>query len=184
MPLLLIPAIVLLAVAALLLLWPFALWQRYRQGSARRRALRWLARLNAWVLSVSTALFLAGTLIAGLVIDGALVHGLAGLLAGGVLGWVGIAVTRFEISPVAMFYRPNRWLVLGLTAVLVAKIALTLWQAARRLVGEAMPAAEPVWSALGGPAGLFAAGGLLIGYHLAYAWLLRARVLRYTLPGV
>lgn len=183
MPLLLIPAILLLAVAAMLLLWPFALWQRYRQGSARRRAVRWLARLNAWVLFVSTSLFLAGALVAALVVDGALAYALAGLLAGGVLGRAGIAITRFEISPAAMFYTPNRWLVGGLTVLLLAKLALTLWQALRRLGAEALPAAEPAWSALGGPAGLFAAGGLLIGYHLAYAWILRARVLRYTLPG-
>lgn len=181
MPLLLIPAILLLAVAAALLLWPFALWQRYRQGSARRRAVRWLARFNAGVLSLATAFFLAGALLGGFVVDGAVTHALAGLAAGGGLGLVGLWCTRFEINPVAMFYTPNRWLVLGLTVLVAAKLALTLWQAAARLSGATVPLEE--LGVLGGTAGLFAAGGLLVGYHLAYAWLLRARVLRYTLPG-
>lgn len=181
MPLLLIPAIVLLAVALALLLWPFALWQRYRQGSARRKAVRWLARLNAGVLSLATALFLAGALLGGFVVDGARGHALAGLLAGCALGVVGLWCTRFEITPVSMFYTPNRWLTLGLTALVAAKLGLTLWRAVAGASGAAAPL--ETWGTLGGPAGLFAAGGLLVGYHLAYAWGLRARVLRHTLAG-
>jgi len=47
MPLLLLPLLVVALVLLWLLLMPFALWQRYRTGRSRRRAVRWVVTLNA-----------------------------------------------------------------------------------------------------------------------------------------
>ena len=57
MPLLLIPLALLAIVMAWLLLMPLALWQRYRRGHARRRAVPWAIAVNAWLLLASVVLF-------------------------------------------------------------------------------------------------------------------------------
>src|SRR5690606_17232760 len=53
MPVLLLPALLLVMVLVWALLLPVALWQRYRRGRARRRATPWLVRANAWALLAS-----------------------------------------------------------------------------------------------------------------------------------
>ena len=55
MPLLLIPLLVMGAVALWALLLPFALIQRYRHGKARRRIQGWVVHVNAWLLLLSVA---------------------------------------------------------------------------------------------------------------------------------
>ena len=48
MPLLLVPLLILLLLLAWLLLLPLSLWQRYRFGKMRRRALPWLVKQNSF----------------------------------------------------------------------------------------------------------------------------------------
>jgi len=172
MPLLLLPLLVACLVLLWLLLVPLALWQRYRSGRARRRAVRWVATLNAWSLLLSAALFLAGAWVAGVWVDAALAHAGSGLVAGAALGLAGLALTRFENTAQGLFYTPNRWLVLALTLVVAARIAYGLYRMEQAWAGDAHAA----WLSQQGS--VLAVGGLLLGHYLAYAWGLRWRLRR------
>jgi len=170
MPLLLVPLGLVALLALWLLLMPLALWQRYRRGHARRRALPWAVRFNAWSLLVSALMLLASAAVIGAWIDAALRHTALGLLAGIATGIVGLWATRFERGPAGLFYTPNRGLALALTLVVAARVAFGLVH----LLSSWRGGATTDWIARQG--GLLAVGGLLLGYHLGYAWMLRRRL--------
>lgn len=170
--LLLLPLLVGALLALWLLLWPLALWQRYRAGRARRRAVAWLVRLNAWLLLGSTALFLGGAWLSGYWVEAALAYAAAGLAAGVLAGLAGLALTRFERGPQGLHYTPNRWLVLTLTLVVAARIGFGLL----RLVQAWWSDGHAAWLAQQGS--MLAVGGLVLGHYLAYAWGLRRRLRR------
>jgi hypothetical protein len=172
MPLLLLPLLVVALVLLWLLLMPFALWQRYRSGRSRRRVVRWVMTLNAWSLLVSVVLFFFGAWVAGYWVNAALAHAGAGLLAGMLLGVIGLALTRFETTSQGVFYTPNRWLVLALTLVVAARIGYGLYRMEQAWVSDIHAA----WLAQQGS--VLAVGGLLLGHYLAYAWGLRWRLRR------
>lgn len=172
MPLLvLLPLLVVCIVALVLALLPVSLWQRYRRGHSRRRAQGWVVGVGAWSALLALGLFAVSTAVAGVWVPDAAVHAVGGLAAGGVLGGVGLALTRFESADGQLHYTPNRVLVGLLTALVAARIAVSLWQAAH----VAGPASTAWWLQ---PATLFASGGALLGYAVAYAWGVRARLRR------
>lgn len=173
MPLLLIPLLLVAAVLLAVLLYPLGLVQRYRAGKARRRSWPWLAAANAWLLALSTLLFLAGAWVSGHWIAGALRFAACGVLLGVAIGIAGIWITRFEHSSDGAWYTPNRWLVLALTGLLAARIALGIWQAFRPVPAGAR---SPLVALLADHASLFGMAGMLLGYYLAYAWALRRRL--------
>ncbi len=73
-----------------------------------------------------------------------------------------------------MYYTPNRWFVLTLTTLVAARIALSFWQLWQR-----WQSSDAVgWHLLNEHASLFAVGGLLLGYYLAYTWGVCSRVAR------
>jgi hypothetical protein len=154
-------------VALWVLLLPLTLWARYRAGRARRRAQAWVVRANAWLLVVSLALFALSAWIAGHWAPQALRDAALGALGGGALGIVGLWLTRFEREAGALVYTPNRWLVLGLTGLVAVRLLAGLWLAWH---GDG---ASSGWLQAGS---LFAVGGVLLGYYLAYTWGLRARL--------
>jgi len=167
MPLLAL-AFVLLAPVLAIVLMPLTLVQRYRMGSARRRARGWVAALNVLGLALSIIGFLVGAAITDYWIPGAFVHALAGAAAGGVLGILGLLVSRWERAPDGLHYTPNRWLVLAITLVVAGRIAYGFWRAWHSgLHGIAAS----------GATGSLAAGGIVLGYYLAY-WLGVRRRLR------
>ena len=179
MPLLLLLPVLLLALLALaLLLWPLGLWQRYRVGRSRRRALSWLATVNAVGGAISLPLFVLGAWIGSHWIDGALANALAGLCAGVALGALGLRLTRFEAGESQLHYTPNPWIVLALTGLVAVRVLLGAWQAWHR-AWRGEPAPVP-WPWLADHASLLAMAGLLLGYHAAYAWGLRRRVRRHA----
>jgi hypothetical protein len=173
MPLLLIPLALLAFVLLWLLLTPLALWQRYRRGHARRRAVPWAVRINAWLLTGSALLFVLSTWLMGWWIEGALLHAMAGLGAGVVVGIVGLWLTPFQAEPAGLYYEPNRWLVLSLTLLVAARLVHGVWHATQLWHGDTGRAA---WLAQQG--GLLAVGGLLLGYYLAYTWGVWRRLVR------
>lgn len=174
MPLLLIPIGFALLVALWLVLLPLGLWQRYRRGRAQRRARPWSARLNLWSWALSVALFLSGSGLAGLWIEHAFMHAAAGALAGMLLGLVGWRLARVEPDGDGLRHTPNAVLVLALTLLLAARIAMGLWQLA-----HAGDTGAADW--LARQAGLLAVGGLLLGHQVGYAWVLhRALAQRRT----
>ncbi len=162
-----------LTVLALLLLWllllPVGLALRYRRGRARQRAFGWVVSSNAWLLLASAVAFLASAWISGVWIPHALKWAAVGLLAGLPLGVLGFCRTRFETSATLFHYTPDRWLALVLTGVVALRIGLGTWQGVARLRGTG----SADWSLDAGS--VFAVGGLLLGYHVVYAWGLRRR---------
>ncbi|KRG71546.1 hypothetical protein [Pseudoxanthomonas dokdonensis] len=176
MPLLLIPVLLLLAVLLLLLL-PLSLWQRYRVGRARRRTLGWLVALNAWLLLVSVPCFLLAAWLGTLWSVDALRDAGIGLVAGIGLGIIGLWLARFEHGDRHLHYTPNRWLVLALTALVCLRIAVGMWWAWQRASGTATATGD--WQLFVQGGGLWAVGGLLLGYATAFAWGVWARHRRF-----
>lgn len=174
MPLLLLVPLLVAAVFALwVLLLPLATIQRYRHGRARRRVQPWAVGANAWLLAVSALVFLASAWALGNWIPGALRDAVVGLAAGALVGMAGLRLDAFESTPKGFFRTPNRWLVLGLSLLLAARLALGIWLAWRDAAGSDAWA----WVTRGG---LLGVAGVLLGFALATAWGLRARMRRQT----
>lgn len=179
MPLLLaLPLALLVFIAILLMLLPLSLWQRFRSSGARRQARPWLVSFNLWSTGVSTGLFAIFAAIAGFWWPGAWAYAGLGWIIGLALGGLGHVLTRFEAGPQTLFYKPNTWLVLALTLMVVVRLVAGLvqgWQAS--VNGAAWP--QSGWLS---HAGLLAMAAVLLGYAGMYAVLLRRRVrhhLRY-----
>ncbi len=168
MPLLLLPLLLLGLVLLWLMLLPVLLLQRYRLGRARQRAIGWVVGANAWLLLASALVLLLGAWASQHWVADALPFAAAGLGAGILLGVLGIWLARVEKTAGGMFHTPNRWLVMVLVTVVALRIALGLFQAWLHLRGGGAGT-----SLLAQQDGLFALGGLLLGYYLAYAWGLR-----------
>ena len=175
MPLLAILAFTLIVILAAIVLTPLAIVQRYRLGTARRRARSWVASINAAGLALSAVLFLAGAAVTSLWIPSAFTYSVAGFAAGCLLGVLGLAVTRWESTPAALHYTPNRWLVLTITLVVAARVAFGFW---RSWNAWQVTTDYASWAAASGAAGSLAAGAVVLGYYLIY-WLgIRRRVRR------
>lgn len=176
MPLLLaIPLAIVIALAVTAVLLPLSLLQRFRQGKARRQARGWQLALNLWSALLGSVLFAGSVALAGIWWPGVWSHAALGFAAGLLLGWVGIALTRFQASSHGLFYQPNLWLVLSMTLLVLARVVAGVVQAWRSLAhGLAWP--QSGWLS---HASLLAMAGLLLGYALSYAWWLRRRWRRH-----
>ena len=162
----LLPLFVLLVLPIVVVLaMPFALVQRYRVGTMRRVARNWVATLNVGLLIFSLAVFLWSAALANFWVPRAFMSSLAGIFAGGLLGLVGLAVTRWERTSRGLYYTPNRWLVLFIVLAVTGRILygiLRAWNAwgARH---------DTPWLAASGLAGSMAVGAGVIGYYLVYS---------------
>lgn len=171
--LLLLPLLLAVLLALWALLLPLALWQRYRLGKARNRAIPWVIGVNAWLMLLSAAVFFLSAWISSAWVHAALPYAAGGFAAGLAVGAAGLAATRFEREPRGMYFTPNRWIVLALTLVVAARIGYAVvraWQVWRN-------AADTAWLAQQGS--LLAVGGLVLGYYLMFWWGVRHR-LRHT----
>lgn len=164
----------LLVVAALVLSMPLLLVLRYRAGTMRRRGRRWAATLNLVSFLLSAALFLWVAAITNLWIPQALNYSLVGLTGGCLLGLLGLTLTRWEKTPQALHYTPNRWLVLLITLAVTARLLYGLWRVwhAWRTTGH-----DTSWLGAAGIAGSLSVGAVVLGYYLIYSagvrWRLR-----------
>ena len=176
MPLLLV--FLLLLPLLFVVLIPFSLFQRYRVGTARRPARSWVATLNLAAIAVSIAFFLTGAAMTSLWVPEALRYSAAGVAGGCVLGLLGLLLSRWESTQDGLFYTPNRWLVLGVTFVVSARILYGFWRVWEtwRLNPD-----ETSWVVAAGVAGSLAAGGIVLGYYFAYWMGLRLRLKRHRL---
>src|SRR3954469_1221300 len=111
MPVLVLLVLLVLLPLLVIALMPFILIQRYRMGSARRQARRWVATLNLALMALSVCCFLTGAAITSIWIPNALRGAAAGIVAGVGLGLVSLVLTRWEPTPATLHYTPNRWLV-------------------------------------------------------------------------
>jgi hypothetical protein len=159
--LLVLPLVVLAAIA----LAPIALVQRYRLGTARRPARGWLVAINVLGIALSAGLFLAAAAVTSTWVPHALAWTSAGLAGGCLLGLVGLALTRWEPTPRALYYTPNRWLVLAITLVVAVRVLYGFWRSwhAWRAGFE-----YASWTVASGLAGSMAAGAVVLGYYLVY----------------
>ena len=176
MPLLIIPILVVLLLIALI---PVSIVQRYRVGTSRQRARGWLIALNLGGLSLSVVLFLVGAIVTNIWVPEAFRYTLGGLAAGAVLGLVGLLMTRWEPGVGSLHYTPNRWLVLGITLLVTARVLYGFWRGWESwragIGGES-------WFVAAGVAGSMAAGAVVLGYYLAF-WLGVRRQLRRQLAS-
>jgi hypothetical protein len=164
----------LLFLIALVFSMPLLLVLRYRAGTMRRRGRKWAATINLLSFLLSAALFLWVAAMTTLWVPNTFISSLAGLASGCVLGLLGLAVTRWEPSPQALYFTPNRWLVLLITLAVTARLLYGLWRIwhAWRTAG-----ANDSWLEAAGIAGSMAVGAIVIGYYLTYSagvrWRLR-----------
>jgi hypothetical protein len=175
-PLLIVVAAALALGLAVVLALPFSLVMRYRAGRARRQARGWAASLNVAMLLLSIALFLGAAAMTTLWAADALRYALAGLAGGMLLGTAGLLLTRWETSPRALHFTPNAWLVLLVTVVVAARLAYGLWRTGLALMTGLDHTSEVVAS---GVQGSFAAGGIVLGYYLAFSIGVLRRVRRH-----
>jgi hypothetical protein len=159
-------AFLLLLPLAMIALMPLMLIQRYRAGTARRLARPWVATLNALAMIFSSLFFLFASAVTTAWVPNAFTSALAGIGAGGVLGVVGLWASRWESTPRALHYTPNRWLVLGITLVVTARVLYGFW---RGWMAFQSAAEETSFIAAAGVGGSLAAGASVLGYYLVYS---------------
>lgn len=165
MPLLL-PLFLLVALFALALLaWPFNLWRRLRTGHLRRRVVLWPYRVRRWALLAGLALFIGISLWLA---DGPGTPAGRELLvasgAGLVLGLLAAALAAVDVEQGAAHLAPNRWMVLLVALVLLARLG---WIAREWLAGDGDAHRHVV-----------ALGGALIAFAAAHSALLASRLAR------
>jgi hypothetical protein len=150
---------------------------RYRAGTSRRQARRWVASLNVWMTSFSAVFFLAFTFLLSFWVDSAFRFALIGMGCGGILGLVGLAITRWESQREGLFYTPSRWLALLVTLAIAARFVYGWWRATHS--GSNAPG-DQHWLVIasGTQLSLAVAAGL-IGYYLLYSIGVRLRLTRY-----
>jgi hypothetical protein len=171
-PLIALGIFIVLAVIALI---PFSLIQRFRRGTMRRRALRWVIGLNFAGTLISVVLFVVGASITTRWVQGTLTYTLAGLAIGCVLGIAGLALTRWDVVAGRLHYTPDRWLVLAITLVVTARVfygfyrSYQAWQATLDRFA---------WVAASGVAASMSAGAIVLGYYLIYWAGVRRRLRR------
>ena len=160
------------AIAALVV---FALYRRFRRLFGRQP-------LQPTRLKVRIALFtLVGLmiLVRGLHSMDFAAAGLAGVAAGVALAYLGLRLTRFEVTPGGIFYTPNGYIGVAISALLLGRLAYRF-----QVLYPAMQAAQ---ADNGDPFAQFqrspltlALFGIVIGYYIAYyaGLLLRRSALR------
>jgi len=138
----------------------FIVWAVYR----RIRRVIGRQRLRPGRLWFSLILFSALSLFLVLasLVRPALLQGIGGgLLLGGVLGWFGLRLTRYETTSQGHFYTPNAHIGIALSLLLVGRLAYRFW-----VLDDLATAANhppPMQS----PLTLFLFG-LLAGYYIVY----------------
>ena len=174
MPLIALPVLIVVLIAILI---PLSLVGRFRRGTARRQARPWLVSLNLVGVLFSIVMVLLGSLITRVWVPEAPTYTLLGLAAGGVLGLVGLTLTRWDTSGLRLEYTPNRWLVLGITLLVTARVLYGFWR-----MREAWDAAAETMTmaAASGAATSMSAGALVLGYYAVYWAGVRGKLRRFT----
>jgi hypothetical protein len=175
MPLLLLALLIalLLLPLVLIVLMPLIVVQRYRMGSARRKARPWMSTLSLALMALSAIGFLAGATVTTVWVPHAFSGAAAGIAVGTGLGLLGLWLTRWEATAATLHYTPNRWLVLLVTVIVSARVLYGLWRSWQ--VAQSGVYGTEMVLAFGIPQSL-AVGGTVIGYYIAYASGVRGRI--------
>jgi hypothetical protein len=165
---------VLLAFTGVVLL---SLALRYRAGTARRQARPWVASLNVWTTSLSAVFFLCFTLLLSFWIPSAFRFALIGMGCGGILGLIGLAMTRWEKRSEGLFYTPSRWLAVIITLAIAARFIYGWWRATHS--GSTAPGDQhSLMTASATQLSLAVAAGL-VAYYLIYSIGVRLQLARH-----
>jgi hypothetical protein len=164
---------VLLALAGVILL---SLALRYRAGTARRQARRWVAGLNMWMTSLSAVFFLSFALVLSFWVGSAFRFALIGMGVGASLGLLGLALTRWESRSEGLFYTPNRWLAVIIVFAIAARVVYGWWRATHSS-SSATTGQHSLIMASGTQLSLAVAAGL-IAYYLVYSIGVRLKIMR------
>lgn len=178
--LLLVPLLLVFVVVLSIVLLPLSLVQRYRIGKARRRGRGWLATVNFLTLWLSSMLFVFVAAITNLWVPRVLVYTVAGFVLGGLLGLLGLALTRWEATGETLHYTPNRWLVLGITSIVAARVAYGFWRT-WKVWGGGLDLGG--WATVAGIDGAMGAGATVLGYYLVYWVGVRQKLARWRRAG-
>jgi hypothetical protein len=165
---------VLLALAGVVLL---SLVLRYRAGTARRQARRWVASLNVWMTSLSGVFFLSFTFLLSFWVGSAFRFAVIGMGVGGILGLLGLTVTRWESQSEGLFYTPSRWLAFLIVFAIAARVLYGWWHATHPGI-SVIADQHSLITASGAQLSLAVAAGL-IGYYLVYSVGVRLRIARH-----
>lgn len=140
-------------------------WRRIRRQFGRQPIRR--KRMTARIAILAVVVLLLA--LAGLR-DLHLAEGLmAGLSGGGLVGLVGLRLTRFEADPEkGDCYVPNTWIGALLTALLLGRLAYRFAVVLPQMQAAASPAGGPPQGYVSSPLTMLVVG-LLIGYYLAYS---------------
>ena len=148
--------------ALMIPLMAFVVWRRVRSSFGRQpiRRKRMIARIAIFGV-------LGGLLALSGLHNIRLLEGLSGgVLAGAVLGTVGLRLTRFERDAAGNdLYIPNAWIGALITALLIGRLAWRFLVAMPQMQDPAMAHAAP---AMGNSPLTLAIFGLLIGYYICY----------------
>jgi hypothetical protein len=167
--------LVLLVPIVVLALTPVMLIQRYRAGTVRRPAKRWLVMLAVISTGMSAVFLLFSSAFTNIWVTDAFGDTALGLAAGCALGFVGLAITKWEATHRTLHYTPNRWMVLVITLLVAGRILFGFYRAGAAarsgMTGGEIAGAFGVAESLG-------VAGFVIGYYLAYnagvIWRIRA----------
>lgn len=142
---------------------------RYRAGTSRRQARRWIATINVWSTAFGAGFFLLTAACVSFWIRQAFGYAVVGMAAGVLLGLLALALTRWEVDDETFYYTPNRWLALVIVFAIAGRLAYGWWRGTH--YGDSLlTASGTVWS-------LAIAAGV-IGYYLIYAVGVRRRLIR------
>lgn len=144
---------------AALIVW--RMFKRVRRLVGRQR----LAPVRPWVTVVFFPLLVALLLLGARQHPDTAAGLLGGAVLGGVLGWVGHRLTKFEATPQGLFYTPNAHLGIALSLLFIGRLVYRMVQL-YMATGSFQPDAHTF--AASGPLTL-ALFGTLAGYYVVYA---------------
>ena len=164
-PIVAVAAILVLLVIFMVVMVPVSIAMRFRASSTRRRAWGWMVTLNLFAACLSAAILLVTAAVTNAWIPNTFRYTLIGLACGFVLGFIGLALSKWESTPVGVHYTPNRWLILLITLVVTSRILFSFWRGWHAF--QTTPAGES-WLANSGVAGSMGAGAAVLGHYVVY----------------
>jgi Ca2+/H+ antiporter len=126
---------------------------------------------------LSAVLFLCSTLLLSFWVQSAFRFALIGTSCGGILGLIGLAMTRWENRPEGLFYTPSRWLVVTITLAIAARFIYGWWRATH---SGSTASGDQHWliTASATQLSLSVAAGL-VAYYLVYSIGVRLQLARH-----
>jgi hypothetical protein len=153
-------------------LYVWVLYRRLRRNFGRQPFQPTRMTIRIVILTLVLAAFLFAAARNSLLLEA----GIAGVAGGAVLGFIGLKLTRFESGADGVFYTPNTYIGLGLSALLLGRLVYRFLVVGQAMNAAPQPGANPFAAYAQNPLTL-ALFTLLFGYYVTYfaGVLIRAR---------